>query len=97
MVVASQAHLFDATTWGWIHLLVGLLVAFAGWGLLGGIEGRLPTLASLVGEPNAGARGPPPSTAWMPRRSCSATAPRPDATTSSQSRVRAGRGVDCLG
>jgi hypothetical protein len=25
---------FDATTWGWIHLLVGLLVAFAGWGLL---------------------------------------------------------------
>ena len=27
---------FDATTWGWIHLLVGLLVAFAGWGLLSG-------------------------------------------------------------
>jgi hypothetical protein len=21
---------FDATTWGWIHLLIGLLVAFAG-------------------------------------------------------------------
>ncbi|MFL6226034.1 MAG: hypothetical protein ACJ75K_25240 [Actinomycetes bacterium] len=27
---------FDATTWGWIHLLVGLIVAFAGWGLLSG-------------------------------------------------------------
>jgi hypothetical protein len=27
---------FDATTWGWIHLLIGLLVAFAGWGLLSG-------------------------------------------------------------
>jgi hypothetical protein len=27
---------FDATTWGWIHLILGLLVAFAGWGLLSG-------------------------------------------------------------
>ena len=27
---------FDATTWGWIHLVIGLLVAFAGWGLLSG-------------------------------------------------------------
>ena len=27
---------FDATTWGWIHLLVGLVMAFAGWGLLSG-------------------------------------------------------------
>ena len=27
---------FDATTWGWVHLLVGLLVAFAGWGLFSG-------------------------------------------------------------
>ena len=27
---------FDATSWGWIHLVVGLLVAFAGWGLLSG-------------------------------------------------------------
>jgi hypothetical protein len=35
---------FDATTWGWIHLLVGLLVAFAGWGLLSG-----QTWARIVG------------------------------------------------
>jgi hypothetical protein len=27
---------FDATTWGWIHLLLGLVVAFAGYGLLSG-------------------------------------------------------------
>ena len=27
---------FDATTWGWIHLILGLLVGFAGWGLLSG-------------------------------------------------------------
>jgi hypothetical protein len=27
---------FDATTWGWIHLLVGLLVLFAGFAVLSG-------------------------------------------------------------
>ena len=27
---------FDATTWGWIHLIVGLIVVLAGWGLLSG-------------------------------------------------------------
>lgn len=27
---------FDATTWGWTHLLLGLLLAFAGWGLFSG-------------------------------------------------------------
>ena len=27
---------FDATTWGWIHLILGLLVAFAGYGLVSG-------------------------------------------------------------
>ena len=36
--VATRNYLFqfDATTWGWIHLIFGLLVAFAGWGLLSG-------------------------------------------------------------
>jgi hypothetical protein len=36
--VATRHYLFefDATTWGWIHLLLGLLVGFAGWGLLSG-------------------------------------------------------------
>jgi hypothetical protein len=27
---------FDATTWGWIHLLVGLMVFFAGFAVLSG-------------------------------------------------------------
>jgi hypothetical protein len=36
--VATRNYLFqfDATTWGWTHLLIGLLMAFAGWGLLSG-------------------------------------------------------------
>ena len=36
--VATRNYLFqfDATTWGWIHLLLGLIMAFAGWGLLSG-------------------------------------------------------------
>lgn len=25
---------FDATRWGWIHLILGIVVALAGWGLL---------------------------------------------------------------
>jgi hypothetical protein len=36
--VATRNYVFqfDATTWGWIHLLLGLVVALAGWGLLSG-------------------------------------------------------------
>jgi tetrahydromethanopterin S-methyltransferase subunit F len=36
--VATRSYLFqfDATTWGWIHLLAGVIIAFAGWGLLSG-------------------------------------------------------------
>ena len=40
----SYLYEFDATTWGWIHLVVGLFVAFAGWGLLSG-----RTWARIVG------------------------------------------------
>ena len=44
--VAPRNYLFefDATTWGWIHLIVGVIVAFAGWGLLSG-----QTWARVVG------------------------------------------------
>jgi hypothetical protein len=35
---------FDLTAWGWIHLLLGAIVAFAGWGLLSG-----QTWARVVG------------------------------------------------
>jgi hypothetical protein len=36
--VATREYLFqfDATSWGWIHLILGVIVAFAGWGLLSG-------------------------------------------------------------
>ena len=44
--VATRNYLFqfDATTWGWIHLVLGVVVAFAGWGLLSG-----QTWARIVG------------------------------------------------
>ena len=36
--LATRNYLFqfDATAWGWIHLILGLIVGFAGWGLLTG-------------------------------------------------------------
>jgi cell division protein FtsW (lipid II flippase) len=32
----SYPFKFDVTTWGWIHLILGVVVALAGWGLLSG-------------------------------------------------------------
>jgi hypothetical protein len=49
--VATRNYLFqfDATTWGWIHLIVGVIVAFAGWGLLSGRTwARLVAIALAV-------------------------------------------------
>src|SRR5215216_4895197 len=56
--VATRNYLFqfDATTWGWIHLLVGLIVAFAGWGLLSG-----RTWARSSGSPWPWSAPPPTS------------------------------------
>jgi hypothetical protein len=36
--VATRNYLyeFDATTWGWIHLILGVLVAFAGFAVMAG-------------------------------------------------------------
>jgi hypothetical protein len=36
--VATRRYLFqfDVTAWGWIHVILGLVVAFAGYGLLSG-------------------------------------------------------------
>jgi hypothetical protein len=36
--VATRNYLFqfDATTWGWVHLIGGLVVAFAGFAVMGG-------------------------------------------------------------
>ncbi len=38
LFVATREYLFqfDITTWGWIHLLLGIVVALAGVGLLAG-------------------------------------------------------------
>jgi cell division protein FtsW (lipid II flippase) len=57
--VATRNDLFqfDATTWGWIHLVLGVIVAFAGWGLLSGrIWARVVafTLAVLSAIANSG-------------------------------------------
>jgi hypothetical protein len=49
--VATRNYLFqfDATTWGWIHLLVGLVVALAGVAVLGGRTwGRVVGIALAV-------------------------------------------------
>ena len=45
---------FDATSWGWIHLLLGLLVLFAGFAVLASQSGR-------AGE------APSPNLAYRPR------------------------------
>jgi len=44
--VPTRSYLFelDLSAWGWIHLVLGLVVAFAGWGLLSG-----KTWARVVG------------------------------------------------
>jgi hypothetical protein len=36
--VATRSYLFqfDATTWGWVHLVVGLIVALAGFAVMAG-------------------------------------------------------------
>ena len=36
--VATRNYLFqfDATSWGWVHLIVGLIVAFAGFAVMAG-------------------------------------------------------------
>ena len=36
VVTREYTFQFDATTWGWVHLIFGVVVAFAGWGLLSG-------------------------------------------------------------
>ena len=33
VVLRNYAFEIDVTAWGWIHLILGIVVAFAGWGL----------------------------------------------------------------
>ena len=55
--VATRDYVFqfDATTWGWVHLLLGVVVAAAGWGLLSGrtwarVVGITVVVVSAIGN-----------------------------------------------
>jgi hypothetical protein len=36
--VGTYVYEFSLTTWGWIHLVIGVLVAITGWGILKGAD-----------------------------------------------------------
>ncbi|MEV5606882.1 hypothetical protein [Streptomyces sp. NPDC052225] len=36
--IGNYVYAFDLTTWGWIHLVIGVLVALTGWGILKGSD-----------------------------------------------------------
>jgi hypothetical protein len=36
VVTSAYAYQVDVTAWGWIHLLIGIVVALAGWGVIAG-------------------------------------------------------------
>jgi len=55
VVTRNYIFQFDATTWGWIHLIIGILVLLAGFGLFrGAVWARtvgviMAMVATLVG------------------------------------------------
>jgi hypothetical protein len=60
--VVTQKYIFkfDASTWGWIHLIVGILVFFAGFGVFrGAVWAR--TVGVILAIVSAGA-----AFAWLP-------------------------------
>jgi hypothetical protein len=36
VVTSAYAYEVDVTTWGWIHLIIGIVVALAGWAVIAG-------------------------------------------------------------
>ena len=36
VVAPNYAYKFDVTAWGWIHLLLGIVLGIAGWGVISG-------------------------------------------------------------
>jgi cell division protein FtsW (lipid II flippase) len=73
--VATRNYLFqfDATTWGWIHLLVGLIVVMAGfailagrtWGRLVGITLDIFVICALAAHGRDVAASPRPCTPYF--------------------------------
>jgi hypothetical protein len=60
---------FDATTWGWIHMLGGVLVALAGWALLSGqtwarVVGIVLAVLSAIAVPAASCTNGLRRTTW---------------------------------
>ena len=58
MATRNYLFQFDATTWGWIHLLIGLIVAFAGYGLLSGRTWARAAAIALATVLDEGAAAP---------------------------------------
>ncbi|MFF1380688.1 hypothetical protein [Streptomyces sp. NPDC058308] len=49
--IGDYVYKFNLTTWGWIHLILGILVAVVGWGILKGAgwaKGSGVALAALA-------------------------------------------------
>ncbi|MEV6650226.1 hypothetical protein [Streptomyces sp. NPDC051219] len=46
--IGDYVFSFDITTWGWIHLIVGLVAAFTGWGILKGAKWARTTGIALA-------------------------------------------------
>jgi hypothetical protein len=49
VVGEEQVVAFDFTTWGWIHLLIGVIVVFAGFALLNGSLWARLVAAAMAG------------------------------------------------
>ncbi|QEU93016.1 DUF7144 family membrane protein [Streptomyces kanamyceticus] len=46
--IGDYVYKFNLTTWGWIHLVLGILVAVVGWGILKGASWAKATGVALA-------------------------------------------------
>ncbi|GGV18641.1 DUF7144 family membrane protein [Streptomyces spectabilis] len=46
--IGDYVYKFNLTTWGWIHLVLGVLVAVTGWGILKGADWARATGIALA-------------------------------------------------
>ena len=53
--VVTQNYVFDldASAWGWVHLLLGLVLAFAGWAVFSGAAWGYFTVVAFVSVPGS--------------------------------------------